>query len=628
MKSKALALCLFFILGVVAVSCNKDDYQLSLSIDHYDASADVEKVVFTVTSNLNWAVGPKDKWITADKTSGYGVQDVTLTIGANPWEEERTAIVIVSAGDELIKEITITQAAFIFGVNTQEIKFDVHGTPQTITVTSKHSWTLDIPAELDWLKADVLSGDGDAVVTLSPTPYTERVIRNGSIVFTCLKRPSIVSVSQEAVNEAPTSPALIVPGNGIGDVKYPVAFSWSPSADANGDVVSYDLYVSEDGQNWGQSISRTTETSTSISSELLKELTTYHWKIVASDIFGGKSESGVNHFITANYGFYPDGHWELYQKATSGASPVNLVVVGDGFINHDYLPGGTFDAVAARAIEAFFSVEPYPTYRNHFDVYKVVAHSSDRGATVKADFSDGSANRQIKNTVFNSIFEGGVSTAIACTDKTVFEYVQKIPAITEQDLPNTTVLVLINLDVYAGTASMYKTGAGIAMCPTGNESNLIVIHEGGGHAFGRLLDEYIYHDLDYPQSRSKVLTEFRQDNVWSYGANVSLTDDLSKVHWNHYFTKVGYERVNLWEGADLYAKKVWRAEEQSCMDDKMPLYFNAPSREAIVRRIMSISGKEFNRDEFYNKDKTQFPTSVTRSSTRRQPLGRPVLIWE
>ena len=68
------------------------------------------------------------------------------------------------------------------------------------------------------------------------------------------------------------------------------------------------------------------------------------------------------------------------------------------------------------------------------------------------------------------------------------------------------------------------------------------------------------------------------------------------------------------EGGCLYEFGVWRPEYISCMEDNRP-YYNAPSREAIVRRIMRASGKTFNMEDFISKDKIRSEKGAPQTRT-------------
>ncbi len=123
-----------------------------------------------------------------------------------------------------------------------------------------------------------------------------------------------------------------------------------------------------------------------------------------------------------------------------------------------------------------------------------------------------------------------------------------------------------------------------------------------------------------------MIINFRDGDPWNLGANISFTSDPQEVHWAHFIGRSRYGEVGLYEGALNYGKGVWRPEQTSCMKDNSP-FFNAPSRESIVRRIMDISGEGFDYDTFYRKDVIPVTTRVMRSSSPKLPLSLPLFEW-
>ena len=165
------------------------------------------------------------------------------------------------------------------------------------------------------------------------------------------------------------------------------------------------------------------------------------------------------------------------------------------------------------------------------------------------------------------------------------------------------------------------------MCPMGQNSfGPVVVHEGGGHGFGRLLDEYKYYNEHIPNDVISQVKSWRSKDPY-YGYNIDFTGDPAKVHWGHYFNRDGYDAVGMYEGASLYHIGVWRPEYMSCMDDNR-YYFNAPSREAIVRRIMRASGSTFNIETFVKNDKVKAdPTTKAPNYVEDfVPFAPPILV--
>ena len=69
--------------------------------------------------------------------------------------------------------------------------------------------------------------------------------------------------------------------------------------------------------------------------------------------------------------------------------------------------------------------------------------------------------------------------------------------------------------------------------------------------------------------------------------------------------------VDVYEGAFFHARGVFRSESTSCMHNNIP-YYNAISREAMVRRIKKYAGEEYSFDDFKANDKESLPSVVTK----------------
>ena len=387
--------------------------------------------------------------------------------------------------------------------------------------------------------------------------------------------------------------------------------------------MKYNLMLSRDnGKTWS---SYSSETTSCKPSDLLEKNTKYVWKVKALDDFGGEAESVTRTFITGDGGAYVDGEIYRYQTESAGASkPVHLIIMGDGYTKDDYTDGGKFDKDVETAVSAFFGIEPFATYRNYFRISVMAVYSQESGATVEKDMVDCAA--QTRNTAFSTTLVGGNSTEVSCDTDKAYTYAKKISGVTDSELQNTTILMLVNLNVYAGTCWMERTGRSVAICPVGSTFKNIVVHEGGGHGFGRLKDEYRYNDVTVPATQKALVEEWRTyDPYFAY--NISFTNDKSTAHWGHFIGRAGYDAVGFYEGGMLYSKGVWRPERISCMEDNR-MYYNAPSREAIVRRIFKACDKTFTLSDFYANDKVKSDNTVSTSNYVEQfvPLAPPVMI--
>ncbi len=317
------------------------------------------------------------------------------------------------------------------------------------------------------------------------------------------------------------------------------------------------------------------------------------------------------------HGTVADGDVSVLQKASRGKA--NLVIMGDGFVKehlHDY---GFYFRTMNQAMEYFFSIEPYDTYRDYFNVYTVAVESETDG------IPDGNSLWGNKS---NSRFEisFGEGTAISCNDEIVFEYVRRISELPENQ--PVTVIVVLNCDKYAGTAYMYSDGSSIALCPMStadvpDDFEGIIHHEAGGHGFGLLCDEYVYHQKTIPDSRREEIRDWQESGFY---LNLDFTDDFSRILWKDFIGMDKYSEVGAYEGGYEYQFGVWRSEENSCMNNNIP-YYNVQSRWAIVDRIMKLSDIEYSINDFIAADNPE-PYVVTKSQQAGEfvPLGDPVLI--
>ena len=262
-----------------------------------------------------------------------------------------------------------------------------------------------------------------------------------------------------------------------------------------------------------------------------------------------------------------DGEVITLQTATEGRG-INLTFMGEAFVDKDMGTGGLYEQKMQEGMEKFFSIEPYKSLRNRFNVYAVKVVSPN------AEFTDQAKHR------------------INLDDSVCFEYAQKIPD-ADKNPPMVSVIynTFYNDPFYNGRSftGMYSDRSFVAYML--EEVSDVLIHEAGGHGFANLLDEYVE-----PGYENLTLSEEKQismDNVWNnlgWGANVDWRNDASTVKWSHFLNDSRYanEGLGLYEGAYLYGHGAYRPTENSMMRyNDSP--FNAPSREQIYKRIMQLS---------------------------------------
>ena len=294
---------------------------------------------------------------------------------------------------------------------------------------------------------------------------------------------------------------------------------------------------------------------------------------------------------------YGDGDVLTHQSASVGAG-VDIVFMGDCFDAKDIAEGNYLNAMN-EAVEHYFAVEPYKTYRDYFNVYTVFGLSPDSGV--------GDVNT-IREAKFGSAYAlGGITP-----DETVcFEYACKAPTVSEADISRTLVVLIENTSDYGGITYMWGDGSAIACCPMSTDVypydfRGLIQHEAGGHGFGKLGDEYIYHNEFIQtclcQDGCPHVDEFNANKARGWYENLSLSGDMYEVPWSHLIFDPQYSNlVDIYEGGFMHMRGVFRSEPNSCMNNNVP-YFSAISREAIVKRIMEYAGEPYSFEDFKARD--------------------------
>lgn len=306
---------------------------------------------------------------------------------------------------------------------------------------------------------------------------------------------------------------------------------------------------------------------------------------------------------------YSDGEVMTLNTATKGPG-IDIVFIGDGYDAKD-IAKGTFKQNTEDGFKHFFGIEPYSTYKDYFNVYAVVSKSDDSGI--------GTVNTVI-DTKFGSYFTQNRIKAPAA-DK-CFKWAKRADA--SMDLSKSLVIMLMNTSTYEGVTMMYGDGSAIACCPVSTDAypydfRGIIQHEAGGHGFGKLGDEYIYHNAfiqtcncidgcEHPQGDDDTSTSYGMYKSKGWYKNLSMTADAKQVPWAHLIYHKNYsDKVDMYEGGYMHTRGVYRSEATSCMNNNIP-YYSAISRQAIVERIKTYAGEAFDFDDFVAKDSFEVGT--------------------
>ncbi len=334
----------------------------------------------------------------------------------------------------------------------------------------------------------------------------------------------------------------------------------------------------------------------------------------------GKDYRTTCYLTQYDYGYAEDEIITL-NKATKGKG-VNLVLLGDGYNAKDISEGLLLKDIN-EAMGHFFSIEPYKTYKEYFNVYTGIAVSPESGI--------GSVNTIIYNR-FNTYAKGGVTLSGRNGESDyneIFKYACKAPTVSEENLNQTLIVIVPNTTNYGGICYMYNGGEAIAYCPkSDNEYPLdfrgVIQHEAGGHGFGKLGDEYIYHNKFIDAcgcsccGHEKAINNAKMNGWYE---NLSLTGKTDEVPWSHLIFNEKYGKiVDIYEGGYMHSRGVYRSEYNSCMNYNIP-YYSTVSREAIVRRIMEYAGEEYSFEKFAANDNIENLPETATAATKASPFS-------
>ena len=339
-----------------------------------------------------------------------------------------------------------------------------------------------------------------------------------------------------------------------------------------------------------------------------------------------------------------------YMTKTGDAKPVDIVVIPDGFTSEEK---SDFERLAKSGIDFMFNTAPYNKYKDYFNVYFIWAPSKESGASV----TDGAGNvTTARNTAFGSRWGAASYDDMEADEDKVYGFVSAhCPEILkgELDINEVPILIIINDDRYGGIAHTKSSGKTYCQVPyvdsgdpqywsfkpfmadtdevitenlnshimntdnsvyfdiygNGNYSHAgtwlnVLLHEFGGHSFGRLGDEYwnVGDEISYPTAQSDIA---QHSYPVPFALNVSGYYNTLPDMWASLMSKKAdlvvqnslYGRIGKYQGADTYIFNRWRSEMISCMYDNRQ-YFSTLQRALIAKRISDLAEVQFDLDTF------------------------------
>ena len=495
-----------------------------------------------------------------------------------------------------------------------DAKYDVpcDGATLSVSLEASADWTAYVEGGDDWCVTDKTSGGaGAAVITITVYPNYSLQGRSSTVFIKVGEASGKIVIDQAQRNVLQAEPESFEIESEGGTVTTEVT--------AN---IDYEVIVSDEWLAWDNGTITVAENTAEEERTATVTLAGDGLSCIVSVI-----QAGAEPYIDPY-----DGIAIVLQSHTEGTG-IPLVLMGDAF-DTEHFEDGSYASLMESAMEQFFSIEPYTTFRNMFDVYMVNVVSP-----YYEDFESGTS------TTLKSFFQSGTYVG-ADLDKCE-EYALK--AIGAEDLNRSLVIVMLNREYHAGRCYMsfrhvdddpsctYAQGVAFALCALGTDGedfSSLIRHEAGGHGFGKLADEYFYPGMGEMPGETVELYRSLQTLSRAY-LNVDFTGDAEAVRWSHFLTdeRYAFDQVGIFEGGCNYETGVWRPSETGMMRDNAGRY-NAPSREAIYYRLHKLAyGDEWEYDfeQFAEYDAisrlTDSEEPQPEPEPEPEPTGRPRRRW-
>lgn len=373
----------------------------------------------------------------------------------------------------------------------------------------------------------------------------------------------------------------------------------------------------------------------------------------------------------------------VLQEATKGDG-TDIIIMGDGFDKTHFGSAGDYDKIMRKAYNDFFSVEPYTSLKEYFNVYYINAVSSEDHDAEPSQSLNG-ATQGDASTIFSTQFTPN-TTSITGDDNATRTYAAQAirkkggkngSECTDEDeissrVNSSLIMVMVNVKCHAGTCSIsynfatdYCAVSSVAYTALSTSEEMrrwTLIHEAGGHGFGKLSDEYgdnritsfsttewdyliRQHNSGIYRNINEHWTADEKADGWNNDFRDTYTDE-SNVYWSDLLdASYGYtdsEGLGIYRGGKTYSNLFCRPTNNSVMRNQFDTdghYFNAISRWAIWYRLMRLTNstdaqsfKESLNDfiAFDKKLTIEKNSALTKSCDTEGllPLATPVLIYE
>jgi hypothetical protein len=271
-----------------------------------------------------------------------------------------------------------------------------------------------------------------------------------------------------------------------------------------------------------------------------------------------------NYFVTNELPIKTD--LVMLRKSGDPAKKVDLAILAEGYKKEEM---GKFVKDATRLTDSLFSVEPFASLQNEFNIYALKTPSEESGTDIPG-------RKIYVNTLYNSTFYTfNIARYLTSTD---------LKSISDQaaGVPYDFLIVLVNSNEYGG-GGFYNY---ISVSTSGHPlAPKVFIHE-FGHEFAGLGDEYYTSEVAY-EDFYNLKTEPWEPNLTTlvnfkakWGKLIDPSTPIPTPRTDEFKTKTG-----VFEGGGYMSKGIYSPMEDCRMKSNKPDRFCPVCQDAIRMAI-------------------------------------------
>lgn len=560
--------------------------------------------VIQVTSSEAWKIANIPDWLSVEPVSGQaGEYEVKVAVIENTTEVERKVRLVVQAGTENWNLPVYQLEKGVLEINEKEFIALYNHTSLKVPYRSNGTLNVTFSEGVDWITAPVTKAVTDRNLALTLTVNNSNVIRE-AIVY--------LKDTQSNLNDTLKVTQYPEPKWKLDNDKLFAKYDMTELTHSFECNIPFDVVFDEEEVSWVTLKETKNEDGQFKMVFKLKPNTGEFFNRTKLHLKNKVLGLSFPLSLSQMYKTY-DGHTVIWKKPTYNdpfASvpdfqriTFNFILIGDGFTKEE-IESGVYDLYCQEAMEGMESLEPFKTYSERFGFILLHAESAESGCT---DYNATYGGPKVVDTRFKCSYDE-FGTGMNCDYTAIQEFVKTsiegagLDYIPTQDV----VIVMANGKRYGGVANLTKSGEGVAICPVSEEpfpNNFVQIlrHEAGGHAFGKLADEYSFGG-PIDASTASYLKSWQDAGMY---LNVSMSSTEFPQPWQE--LKDRGKISDVYVGGFSCSGGVWRSSENSLMKG-MDEGFNILGRYLIYLRMKNFRGEGMDfpaasLDDFLSRDK-------------------------